>query len=145
MTILDIARMMFALLFVLGLIGGCALLARRFGVAEQIKSAGAPGRRQKRLRLIETMALDRTQRIAIIQCDERQHLISMGPNGVRLLQQSLPEPLSDGCAKTETATAAAVFGSALNLSTSEAVLAADGQKEPDTDIDHSLAPGRRAA
>ncbi|CCQ74112.1 flagellar biosynthetic protein FliO [Magnetospira sp. QH-2] len=79
-----------ALVFVLGLIGLLALIARKFGMGNKVPSRGA-GRR-KRLSLVEVMPLDARRRLVLIRRDDRDHLILLGPaNGTDLLiERNIP-------------------------------------------------------
>ena len=83
MTLFDIARISFALLAVLGMIGGLALLAKRFGLAQTLQ-----GRADRRLRLVETLALDAKRRAAILSCDGREHLVILDAAGVTLIERN---------------------------------------------------------
>ncbi len=66
-----------SLVFVLALIGGAALLARRIGLGSMAR--GAAGRR--RLALVEILPLDGRRRLVLLRCDEREHLVILGPHG----------------------------------------------------------------
>ena len=94
MTAIDILKAIFALLAVLGVIGALAIVARRAGLANADSplvaglSTGAAKRR--RLRLVETLHIDRLRRIAIVRADDREHLIAIDPNGVTLLERAMP-------------------------------------------------------
>ncbi|MBI1366542.1 MAG: hypothetical protein GC153_11385 [Alphaproteobacteria bacterium] len=79
-----LTRMAFALLAVLGMIGACALVAKRAGLA----NAGASLKR-RRLALIETLPIDARRRAAIIRCDGRDHLVILGPAGETVLASGL--------------------------------------------------------
>ena len=81
MTLFEIARIFFALLAVLGMIGALAIAAKRYGLAQKLQ-----GRAEKRLRLVETLALDQRRRAAIIACDGREHLVILDPSGVTVVE-----------------------------------------------------------
>jgi flagellar protein FliO/FliZ len=68
-------KFFFALLFVLGLIGGFALLAKKFGMGNR-----GPIRRSKnnRLSIIESMQLDAKRRIILIQRDNKEYMLLVG-------------------------------------------------------------------
>ncbi len=72
MTSLDILTALFALLFVLGLILGLGLLARRFGP----RMLGQGGSR--RLQVVEALPLDGRRRLMLIRRDDREHLLLTG-------------------------------------------------------------------
>ncbi len=85
MTLLEIARLIFALIAVLGLIGLAAVAAKRLGLA------GANGfQRARRLHLVETLALDQRRRAAILKCDGREHLIVLDNGRVTIVEAAIP-------------------------------------------------------
>ena len=63
MDILDLSRIFFALIAVLGMIGLCAMIAKKAGLV-----SGAVGlAKKRRLQLVETLPLDARRRAAIIR------------------------------------------------------------------------------
>jgi flagellar protein FliO/FliZ len=87
MDLFELARMVFALVAVIALIGACAVAARRFGIG-----GAAPGLgRRRRLSLVETLALDARRRAAILRCDEEDHLVIFGPAGETVVAR-MPAP-----------------------------------------------------
>jgi flagellar protein FliO/FliZ len=85
MTLLEIARLVFALAAVIGMIGLAAFAARRLGLA------GANGfQRTRRLHLIETLAFDQKRRAAILRCDGREHLIVLDGASVTVIDRDIP-------------------------------------------------------
>ncbi len=84
----DILRILFALVAVLGMIGLCALAARKAG----LMTASGGFNSKRRLALVETLALDARRRLAIIRCDETEHLIVLGANGETMVEQNLAGP-----------------------------------------------------
>jgi flagellar protein FliO/FliZ len=72
---MDWARMVFALIATLALIVGVAYGARRLGMLQP----GAQGLR--RLKISESLMLDPRRRLVIVRCDDREHLILLGPGG----------------------------------------------------------------
>lgn len=84
---LDYLRFLFALLFVLALIGGLAWLIRRQGLG-----AMQPGQRGagQRLSIVESRPLDARRRLAILRCDEREYLVLTGGERDLLLDAALP-------------------------------------------------------
>lgn len=82
----DYLRFLFALLFVLGLIGGLALVGKRFGVGNR----GPTVRGQaKRLAIVETMALDAKRRLVLVRRDGAEHLILLGASGELVLESAI--------------------------------------------------------
>ena len=70
-------KFLFALLFVIGLIGGFGLLAKKMGLGNRGPIVRGTS---KRLSIVETMALDPKRRVVLIQCDDNQHLLLLGTN-----------------------------------------------------------------
>ncbi len=72
-----------ALLFVLCLIGLCAVAARRYvprlNQALQAKAG--------RLQLLEVLPLDAQHRAVLFRCDTQDHLVVVGAGGVTVLAQ----------------------------------------------------------
>lgn len=75
MELLDWARALFALIATLALIVGVAYGARRLGMLQ------ANGSAPKRMRITESLMLDPRRRMVIVRCDDREHLILLGPSG----------------------------------------------------------------
>ena len=75
MELYDWARAVFALIATLGLLLGVAYGARRLGMLQ------ANGQVPKRMRITESLMLDPRRRMVIVRCDEREHLILLGPGG----------------------------------------------------------------
>lgn len=86
MDIIDIARIIFALIAVIGMIGLAAIAARRLGLTNGVLAAG----RARRLALVETLSLDPKRRAAIIACDGREHLVILDPARVTVIERAIP-------------------------------------------------------
>ena len=67
-------RFVVALAFVLALIGAMAWLARRFGFAPPPRLPGQP----RRLKVIESLALDARRRLVLVRRDQTEHLLLVG-------------------------------------------------------------------
>lgn len=85
----DYLRFLLALIFVLGLILGAALLAKRFGFGNQ-----APMRLRgtRRLAIVESMALDTKHRLMLIRRDETEHLIVVGGTSPMVIETGIAVP-----------------------------------------------------
>jgi flagellar protein FliO/FliZ len=77
-TLHDILKLIAALGFVLALMGGLALAVRKFGLAQGIPRTNSASRR---LKVIESLSLDPRRRAVLIRCDDKDHLVILGPNG----------------------------------------------------------------
>lgn len=76
-----------ALLFVLALMGGLALLLKRMGLTQ----GGIAPRGERRLKLVEVLTIDARRRAAIIECDGEQHLVLLGPTGDLVVKNNIPK------------------------------------------------------
>lgn len=86
MDLLDFSRIFFALIAVLGMIGLCAMIAKKVGLV-----SGAVGlAKKRRLQIVETLPLDARRRAAIISCDGREHLVIIGQTGETLIEANIP-------------------------------------------------------
>jgi len=72
---IDWARSAAALLATLGLILAVAWGARKLGMLQ----AGAAS--PKRLKVSESLMIDPRRRLVVVRCDNREHLILLGPGG----------------------------------------------------------------
>ena len=77
-----------ALVFVLGLMGGLAMLLKKLGLsgAMPVKSG------DKRLKIIEVLPIDGRRKLAIIQRDDVQHLILLGGNEETVIESGFAAP-----------------------------------------------------
>ncbi len=96
MVIADFARILFGLTAVIGMIGIAAFAAKKAGLA----TASGGFVRKRRLRVVETLALDGRRRVAIIKCDDAEHLIVLGANNETVIAHNL-----DGASDQEDAPA----------------------------------------
>lgn len=71
----DYFRVIFGLVAVIGLIGVAAVIARKAGVVTLPTNVG----RKRRLAVSESLPLDARRRMLIVRCDDREHLIILGP------------------------------------------------------------------
>jgi len=79
-------KAVFALAVTLGLVGLAAVALRRYG-PETLARFGAP-RKDRRMRLVETLVLDPARRLVIVDCDGRERLLLLGEG--RLLGDAAP-------------------------------------------------------
>ncbi|MFZ5618463.1 MAG: flagellar biosynthetic protein FliO [Pseudomonadota bacterium] len=87
MELIDIARIVFALIAVIGMIGLAAVAARKLGLQNGALSLA----RARRLSLVETLPIDQRRRAAIIACDGREHLIILDAARVTVIERGLPQ------------------------------------------------------
>ena len=80
MDISEIARMVFSLAIVLGLIGLTVVGLRRFGPETLRRLQMSPATR--RLALVETLVLDPSRRLVLVRFDAQEQLILLGEGRV---------------------------------------------------------------
>ncbi|RZJ85040.1 MAG: hypothetical protein EON88_26625 [Brevundimonas sp.] len=76
MNFLDLARAIFGLAFVLGIIGLCAWAARRY--APQLMARLHADRGERRLAVVETLVLDPARRLVLVRVDDEERLLLLG-------------------------------------------------------------------
>lgn len=81
-------RFALALVFVLALIGLLAWLARRLGLG--IPGHGIRQQKNRRLGLVEVMALDPRRRLVLVRRDGVEHLLVLGPTGETVVETGIP-------------------------------------------------------
>ncbi len=86
MPLIDIARILFALIAVVGMIGIVAIGAKKLG----LQNGALSFQRARRLALVETMNLDQRRRAAILRCDDREHLIVFDAGRITVIEQGIP-------------------------------------------------------
>ena len=79
-------RAVFALAITLGLVGLAAVALRRFG--PDAIGRLLPTRKERRLAVIESLALDPTRRLVLVNCDGKERLLLLGEG--RLLPDDPP-------------------------------------------------------
>ncbi len=81
----DLLRFLAALLFVLSLMGGLALVLKKTGLATgAVLTSG-----KKRLKILETLPLDARRKMVLVQRDDKQHLILLGPNSDSVIETGI--------------------------------------------------------
>lgn len=85
-------RFLFALVFVIGLIGGIAWLAKRYGLERHIKKPPR-GKKSRRLTILESLSLDARRRLLLLGCDGKEYLVVLGNNSETLLEGPIADHL----------------------------------------------------
>ena len=88
MPIADFLRAVFALALTLGLIGLAAVALRRYGPDAMTRLAMQ--KRHRRLRVVESLLLDPTRRLVLVDCDGVERLILLGDG--RMLAEAKADP-----------------------------------------------------
>lgn len=82
-------RFLLALIFVLGLIGLLTWIVRRFGLAGRL----TPSRgRERRLEVVEVLALDGKHRLVLLRRDSVEHLVLMGTTTDLVIERGISPP-----------------------------------------------------
>ena len=84
---LDYLRFFLALVFVLGLIGILAVLARRTGLGFPITAIKSV--QSRRLSVVEVTALDGRRRMVLIRRDNIEHLLLISPSSEMLIETNI--------------------------------------------------------
>ncbi len=80
-------RFVFALAFVIALIGLLAFAMKRYGLGgRMMRKVG--GRR--RLSVVEMMPLDGKRRLVLVRRDDREHLLVVGATGETVVERGIP-------------------------------------------------------
>lgn len=82
----DYLKFLAALVFVLALMGGLALVLKKLGISQ-----GGPGRAGKSMRVIETLPLDSRRKAVILERENKRHLVILG-GGSDVVVESFDAP-----------------------------------------------------
>lgn len=83
MDILSVLRTLGALAIVLAMLGGALWVVRRYDIRLPARFLAGP--QQRRLALVERLAIDGRRSVALIRSGEREHLVLIAPEGLLLL------------------------------------------------------------
>lgn len=85
----DYIKFAAALVFVLALMGALGFIMKRIGPggASALISTG-----KRRLKIVETLPLDGRRKAVILQRDDRQHLVILGPSGETVVETNIGAP-----------------------------------------------------
>lgn len=85
MDITDYLRFVFALAFVVALIGILAFMARRYGMGYRNVVRNA----KRRLSISEIMPIDNKRRLVLIKRDDKEHLVMIGGTTDLVVEQNI--------------------------------------------------------
>ena len=91
MTFIDLsqlARFAAALIFVLCLMGGLALVLRRIKDGQLPGTMGA----KRRLKIVEILPLDARRRLVLLRRDSVEHLVILGTDGETVIETGIESP-----------------------------------------------------
>ncbi|MEO0392631.1 MAG: flagellar biosynthetic protein FliO [Pseudomonadota bacterium] len=89
----DYLRYIAALIFVIAMIMGLAVLLRRFGNSRMMGGTGLK-RADKRLRIVEVQPIDPRRRLVLIEQDDVEHLVMIGPERDLVVSSNRPKPVT---------------------------------------------------
>ncbi len=78
----QLLRLVCALIFVVALMGGLAMVMRRV-------NAGRLTKGEKRLHVVEALHLDARRRLVLLRRDNTEHLVILGTNGETVVEQGI--------------------------------------------------------
>ncbi|MDB5454695.1 MAG: fliO protein [Caulobacter sp.] len=90
MDIVEFIRAVAALAVTLGLVGLVAVGIRRFGPETLARLAA--GRRERRLKLVESLAIDPTRRLVVFSLDGEERLLLLGEGQLLSVKVKTPRP-----------------------------------------------------
>ena len=82
----DYLKFFAALVFVLALMGGLSFIIKRLGIGNSATLSTG----KRRLKIVESLPLDARRRAVILQRDDRQHLVILGPAGETVVETNIP-------------------------------------------------------
>jgi flagellar protein FliO/FliZ len=88
MELADYLKFFFALLFVLSLMGGLALIMKRLGLGHGNMISGS----KRRLKIIEMLPIDSRHKAVLIQRDNTEHLVVLSNSGDTVIETNIKKP-----------------------------------------------------
>lgn len=95
MEAMSLIRAVLALIFVLGLIGGAAWAAKRYGAS---RLSGLVRGKDARLKVMEVRPIDARNKLVLVRHDQREHLLLIGPGQSTVISQDSAVPSLDNAA-----------------------------------------------
>lgn len=87
MELHDYIRFVAALAFVLGLMGGLALILKRINLGNM----GMTANTKRRLKIIEILPLDARRKAVLLSRDNVEHLVILGGNGETVVETNIKQ------------------------------------------------------
>ena len=82
----EILRFLSALVFVVSLMGGLWLILKKLGINGGFTLQQG---KKRRLRIVEILPLDVKHKAVLLRCDDKDHLVILGPNGETVIEKSM--------------------------------------------------------
>ena len=92
MDITDYFKFFAALIFVLAMMGGLAFALKKLGLAGV---GGGLMTGKRRLKTIEMINIDAKNKAAIIECDDKQHLVLLNAGNASIIESNIKPPKVD--------------------------------------------------
>lgn len=83
----DILRFLMALVFVVSLMGGLWIILKKLGMNGGFTMQQG---KKRRLKIVEILPIDVKHKAVLLRCDDKDHLVILGPNGETVIEQSIP-------------------------------------------------------
>lgn len=96
MDTVSLSKVVLVLLFVVGLIGLVAFLARMLKLPEKWSGAGS---KTRRMEVKEVLYIDARNKAVILRKDDAEHTLLIGPNGSTVIEKGVVQQEGNGCAK----------------------------------------------
>lgn len=96
MELTQLLNAFFALALVLALMGLLALFAKKLGLSQRSGTS-----KSKRLTVIEDLPLDHKRKAILLQRDDKEHLVILGPNSETVIETKI-KPKESESGKDDT-------------------------------------------
>lgn len=87
MELADYLKFLFALIFVLSLMGGLAFALKYFGFGGTARMLPAD---KRRLKIVEILPLDARHRAILLRRDDKDHLVILSASGDTVVETNIP-------------------------------------------------------
>jgi len=75
------------LVFVVSLMGGLWVILKKLGMNGGFTMQQG---KKRRLKIVEILPIDVKHKAVLLRCDDKDHLVILGPNGETVVEQSMP-------------------------------------------------------
>ena len=82
----EILRFISALVFVVALMGGLWLILKKLGINGGFTLQQG---KKRRLHIVEMLPMTSTHKAVLLRCDDKDHLVILGPNGETVVEKSI--------------------------------------------------------
>lgn len=82
----EVLRFLSALVFVISLMGGLWLILKKMGINGGFTLQQG---KKRRLAIVEMLPIDPKHKAVLLRCDDKDHLVILGPNGETVVEKSI--------------------------------------------------------